>query len=95
MRWTELALMPTAFAIKAAVQRVISAGGSVCVSATTRSAICDPSGGMREGRVFERLQTAAITGLEGDGDSGSHAPDSHVSSPAGIPCGIQMLDLVH
>jgi hypothetical protein len=42
------------FAINAAVQWVISAGGSVCVSTTTRSEICDPSGGMREGRVLSR-----------------------------------------
>ena len=43
----------------------------------------------------ERLQTATITGLESDGNSVSHTPDSHVSSPAGIPPRIQMLDLVH
>ena len=43
----------------------------------------------------ERLQTAAITGLEDDGDSCSHAPESHVVSPAGILSRIQMLDLVH
>ena len=43
----------------------------------------------------ERCQTAAISGLESDGNSGSHAPDSHVSSPAGIPSGIQMSDLIH
>ena len=38
MRWTELALIPTAFAIIVAVQWVASAGGSVRVSATTRLA---------------------------------------------------------
>ena len=54
MRWTELALIPTAFAIIVAVQWVASAGGSVWVSTTTRSAISDPSGGMREGRVLSR-----------------------------------------
>ena len=43
----------------------------------------------------ERGQTAAISGLESDGNSGSHAPDSHVSSPSGIPSGIQMSDLIH
>ena len=43
----------------------------------------------------ERCQTAAVTGLESDGNSGSHAPDSHATSPAGIPFGIQMLDLIH
>ena len=54
MRWTELTLIPTAFAIMAPVQWVASAGGSVRVSATTRSMIVDPSGGMREGRVLSR-----------------------------------------
>ena len=43
----------------------------------------------------ERGQAAAISGLESDGNSGSHAPDLHVSSPAGIPYGIQMSDLIH
>ena len=43
----------------------------------------------------ERCQTAAISGLESDGNSGSHAPDSHASSPPGIPSGIQMSDLIH
>src|SRR6476660_7006781 len=33
----------------------------------------------------EHLQTAAISGLESDGNSGSHAPDSHAPSPLGIP----------
>ena len=42
----------------------------------------------------ERGQTAAISRLESDGNSGSHAPDSHVSSPPGIPYGIQMSDLI-
>ena len=50
----ELALMPTAFAIIEAVQWVASTGGSVRVSATTRSAISEPSGGIREGRVLSR-----------------------------------------
>ena len=43
----------------------------------------------------EHLQTAAISGLESDGNSGSHAPDSHASSPLGIPSGIQMSDVIH
>ena len=43
----------------------------------------------------EHLQTAAISGLESDGNSGSHAPDSHASSPLGIPSGIQMSDAIH
>ena len=43
----------------------------------------------------ERLQTTAIGGLENDGNSGSHAPDSHAPSPLGIPTGIQMSDAIH
>ena len=43
----------------------------------------------------ERRQTAAVIGLELDGNSGSHAPDSHATSSPGIPLRIQMLDLIH
>ena len=43
----------------------------------------------------ERRQTAAVTGLECDGNSGAHPPDSHAMSPVGIPPRIQMLDLIH
>ena len=43
----------------------------------------------------EPLQTTAISGLETDGNSGSHAPDSHASGPLGIPSGIQMSDPIH
>jgi hypothetical protein len=46
--------MPIGFAIIEGVQWVGSTGGSVRVSATTRSAISDPSGGIREGRVLSR-----------------------------------------
>ena len=46
--------MPADFAIIAAVQWVVSAGGSVSVSATTRSATSEPSGGTRDGRVLSR-----------------------------------------
>ena len=42
----------------------------------------------------ESLQTAAISGLESDGNSSSHAPDSHASSQMGIPSGIQMSDAI-
>src|SRR5450631_3217388 len=52
MRWTELALISTTFAIMAEVQWVASAGGAVWVSVTTRSVMFDPSGRMREGRVL-------------------------------------------
>ena len=38
----------------------------------------------------EPLQTTAISGLKIDGNSGSHAPNSHTSGPLGIPSGIQM-----
>jgi hypothetical protein len=40
----------------------------------------------------QRLQSATICGLESDGNSGSHASDSHASSHLGIPSGIQMSD---
>jgi hypothetical protein len=43
----------------------------------------------------ERCQTAAVTGLESDANTGSHAPDSHATNPVGIPPRIQMLDLFH
>jgi hypothetical protein len=43
----------------------------------------------------ERFQTAAVRGLESDGNSGSHAPDSHALSPLGIPSRIQMSDAIH
>src|ERR1035437_5353786 len=43
----------------------------------------------------ERLQTAAIGGLESDGNSGLHAPDSHASSQLAIPPRIQMSDAIH
>lgn len=47
-------MMPAACAIMAAVQCVVSPGGSASVSATTRSATSGPRGGMREGRVLLR-----------------------------------------
>ena len=43
----------------------------------------------------ERRQTAAVTGLESDGNSGSHAPNRTRRVPPGIPLRIQMLDLIH
>jgi len=43
----------------------------------------------------DRGQTAAINRLESNGNSGSHAPDLHATSPTGIPSRIQMLDLIH
>ena len=153
MRWTELALISTTFAIIAEVQWVASAGGSLWVSVTTRSVTLDPSGRIREGRVLSRrrpsypscmkrscqrqtqvfdfpvrrmislvptpsalnstisarqtclcgvlrsratpFRPTAISGLETDGYSGSHAPNSHASGPLGIPSGIQMSDAIH
>ena len=43
----------------------------------------------------QRLQSAAVSGPKSDGNSGSHAPDSHASSHLGIPSGIQMSDAIH
>src|SRR3954467_6164408 len=54
MRCTEETLIPAALAIMAAVQCVVSPGGSSWVSAITRSATCGPKGGIREGRVLSR-----------------------------------------
>ena len=51
MRCTELMLIEKA-ATAVAVQCVVSPGGSVSVSATTRSVTASPSSGMREGRVL-------------------------------------------
>jgi hypothetical protein len=52
MRCTEETLIRTNAAIAAAVQCVVSPGGSLWVSATTRSPIAGGSGGTREGRVL-------------------------------------------
>jgi hypothetical protein len=54
MRCTELTLMPLTLAMTAAVQWVVSPGGSVSVRAITRSVTSRASGGMREGRVLSR-----------------------------------------
>src|SRR6201981_1693408 len=43
----------------------------------------------------QRLQTAAVGRPKSDGNSGSHAPDSHAFRSRGIPSRIQMLDAVH
>jgi len=43
----------------------------------------------------ERLQTEAIRRANSDGNTGSHAPDSHATGFEGIPSGIQMSDLIH
>src|SRR6516165_10018999 len=58
MRCTELTLTPTALAIIAAVQWVVSPGGSPRVNATVRSCTLVGSGGMREGRVLSRTRPA-------------------------------------
>ena len=44
---------------------------------------------------YDRAQTAAINGLEKNGNSGSHAPDLHATSQTRIPFRIQMSDLIH
>jgi len=36
-----------------------------------------------------------LTRFESDGNSGSHAPDSHATSPARITPRIQMVDKIH
>ena len=54
MRWTELTLTPTAFAIAAPAWCVASPGGASIVRTTTRSATEGSSLGMREGRVLSR-----------------------------------------
>ena len=64
MRWTELTLMPVAFAIMAPVQCVASPGGSASVSATTRAATSAPSGGMREGRVLSRSRPSTPSAMK-------------------------------
>src|SRR5271169_743946 len=51
MRCTEETLIRTSAAIAAAVQCVVSPGGSLWVSATMRSPMAGGSGGTREGRV--------------------------------------------
>ena len=52
MRCTELALMPFSWAIAAAVQCVVSPGGSASVRATTLCSTAAVNGGMRDGRVL-------------------------------------------
>src|SRR5512133_945001 len=54
MRRTEETLIPVALAIAAAVQWVAWCGGSVAVSAITRSMIVCCKGGIRDGRVLSR-----------------------------------------
>jgi hypothetical protein len=43
----------------------------------------------------QRLQTAAVGRLKSDGNSCSHAPDSHAFRSRGIPSRIQMSDAIH
>ena len=54
MRWTELTLMPTASAISAPVQWVVSPGGSLDGQRHDALGHPGPSGAMREGRVLSR-----------------------------------------
>ena len=63
MRRTALSLMPVAVAIIAAVQWVASTGGSVSVSASTRSATSGPKGGMRDGRVSSRRRPSTPSSM--------------------------------
>jgi hypothetical protein len=64
IRCTELTLMPQACAIMAAVQCVVSAGGSVSVNATTRSATSGPSGATRKGRVLSRNRPSTPSSMK-------------------------------
>ena len=43
----------------------------------------------------ERLQPATVGTTNGEDDTWTHRPDSHIPSPAGIPYGIQLSDFVH
>jgi hypothetical protein len=43
----------------------------------------------------DRLQSAAIGGIERDGDPRAHASESHATDPAGIPPRIHPSDLIH
>src|SRR5512135_1730009 len=54
MRCTEETLIPVTSAIAAAVQWVAGCGGSLAVSAITRSMIACSNGGIRDGRVLSR-----------------------------------------
>src|SRR5512132_987900 len=60
MRRTEETLIPVALAIAAAVQWVAWCGGSVAVSAITRSMIVCCKGGIRDGRVLSRRSRTMI-----------------------------------
>jgi len=60
---TALSLTPVAAAIIAAVQCVVSPGGSVSVSAATRSTTSGPSGGMRDGRVLSRRRPSTPSSM--------------------------------
>lgn len=53
-------MMPAGCAIMAAVQCVVSPGGSASVSATTRSATSGPRGGMREGLVAQQPSKPSV-----------------------------------
>ena len=64
MRRTALSLMPVWAAIIAAVQWVVSTGGSLSVSATTRSVTSGPRGGMRDGRVLSRRRPSTPSSMK-------------------------------
>jgi len=64
MRCTELMLIEQAAATAAAVQCVVSPGGSVSVRATARSTTAACSSGMREGRVLSISRPAAPASMK-------------------------------
>ena len=81
MRCTELVLMEQAADTAAAVQCVVSPGGSVNVRATTRSMTASSSGGMREGRVLSTSSPSAPAFHE----ALLPAPDAGLGRASGTP----------
>ena len=51
---------------------------------------------LRRVAVFDQsMKPIKVGGRDGNGNAGSHAPDSHAASPPGIPTGTQMSDAIH
>src|SRR5512143_1407121 len=72
IRRTELALMPEAAAMAAAVQWVASCGGSPPVRVTSRSIAARGKGGTREGRVWSRSSPAMPSTANRSGQCQTH-----------------------
>ena len=92
MRCTELTLMPVALAIMAATQWVASAGGSLSVRATTRSATSGPSG--RDARWPCLVAQQTVVALLGE--ALLPAPDAglRLAGPAHDPIGADAISAV-